>query len=77
MLSYKKLWQTMEEKGITAYALTTKYGFSRHTIYRLRHNMGISSGMINNLCTVLSCNVEDIMTYIPDEQADTENKPGS
>lgn len=72
MVVYTPLWKTMEERGITAYMLIYEYGFSSHTIHRLRNNGGISTSLINVLCQLLNCRVEDILLYIPD--SDQENK---
>lgn len=68
MIVYDPLWKTLKERGITAYALITKYGYSSHTIYRLRHNSGISTSLINELCTLLECDVSDILQFIPDDK---------
>jgi len=68
MISYEPLWKTMKVKGITTYTLIKKHNISSHTIHRLRHNYGISTALINDLCTILSCKVEDILLYIPDKK---------
>lgn len=68
MISYEPLWKTMKEKGVTTYTLIKKYNFSSHTIHRLRHNGGISTALINDLCTILNCKVEEILVYIPDNE---------
>lgn len=67
MIIYTPLWETMKKKNITTYALINRYGFSSHTIHRLRHNGGISTALINELCEILHCKVEDILLYTPDE----------
>ncbi len=63
----------MERKNITTYTLITKYNISKNTIYRLKHNKGISTLLINDLCTILDCSVADIIEYIPDTE-DTLSK---
>ena len=63
MIVYTPLWKTMKEKGISTYALINKHHISSSTINRLRHNQGVTTQMIDDLCTILDCNVEDIMTY--------------
>ncbi|HCE26220.1 MAG TPA: XRE family transcriptional regulator, partial [Ruminococcaceae bacterium] len=30
---------------------------------RLRHNMGVTTQLIDDLCVILDCKVEDIMKY--------------
>ena len=63
MIVYTPLWETMKKKGITTYALINKHNISSSTINRLRHNMGVTTQLINDLCEILGCDVEDIMKY--------------
>lgn len=67
IITYDPLWETMRRKGITTYALIKDYSFSRGTLDSLKQNRNISTATLNDLCTILSCNVEDVLRYIPDE----------
>ena len=67
MISYAPLYKTMKEKGISTYKLVNTYGVSRSLLDRLKHNKPISTVTINDLCNFLSCKVEDILVFIPDE----------
>lgn len=69
MISYAPLFKTMKEKGITSYRLM-KLGFPRSTYYAMKHGDNISSHTINQLCKLLQCNVQDIMTYVDEEEVD-------
>lgn len=62
MIVYTPLWDTMKKRGISTYALINKYNISS-TINRLRHNMGVTTQLIDDLCVILDCKVEDIMKY--------------
>lgn len=42
MILFDKLWQTMQERGITQYDLYTKYNMNRAQLHRLRHNQNKS-----------------------------------
>lgn len=66
MITYDPLWETMRKKGITTYALIKNYSFSCGTLDSLKQNRNISTATINDLCRILSCNVEDILKYTPD-----------
>jgi DNA-binding Xre family transcriptional regulator len=59
--------------------MINKLGYSSGTLYRLRHNKGISSRLIDDLCKLLDCRVEDILEYVPDpeepEAPGTEETP--
>ena len=67
MISYEPLYKTMKEKGISTYKLINQFGISRSLLDRLKHNKPISTVTLNDLCTYLSCRVEDILIYIPEE----------
>ena len=69
MISYKPLFQTMKEKGVSSYRLM-KLGFSRSTYYAIKHGENISTHTVNQLCKILHCNVCDIMEYVEDEVSD-------
>ena len=73
MISYKKLWKTMKEKGITQYDLYTHHGINRSLLDRLRHDKNMETFTIDRLCKILQCNIEDIMEYIPDEECSETN----
>lgn len=67
MISYDILWQTMKEKGVTQYTLIKKYNISPAQITRLKRNESVSTHTIETFCKILNCKVEDVMTYIEDE----------
>lgn len=67
MIAYNKLWETMKKKNITQYKLIKDYHFSTGQLTRLRKNEHISTHTIDMLCSILKCNVEDILTYYPYE----------
>lgn len=64
MISYDKLWKTMEQKGVTQYALIKKHHISPAQITRLKRNESVSTHTIEMFCRILSCRVEDVMEYI-------------
>lgn len=66
MIVYDKLWQTMENKGITKYYLTAKCGLSPSLITRLKRNQSVRMDTINTLCNILDCRIEEIAEYIKD-----------
>ncbi|WP_251495351.1 helix-turn-helix domain-containing protein [Otoolea muris] len=66
MITYDKLWETMQKKEITQYRLIKYYGFSAGQIGRLKKNMYVSTHTIETLCSILNCRVEDIFEYKPD-----------
>ena len=67
LIVYDPLWATMKRRGITTYTLIKDYSFSRGTLDSLKHNRNISTATLNDLCRILSCKVDEILEYIPDE----------
>ncbi|MCR2026046.1 helix-turn-helix domain-containing protein [Anaerotruncus colihominis] len=72
MIVFDRLWQVMAERKVSTYQLREKCGLDSKTIRRLRANDNMETKTLNKLCTLLSCKLEDIAEYIPD---DIERKP--
>ena len=68
MITYKRLWQTMKERGITQYELINRYHISPAQITRLKRNESVSTHTIGVFCQILHCQVGGIMEYIEDTQ---------
>lgn len=66
MISYEKLWKMMKIRGVSQYALIKTYHISPGQITRLKRNESVSTHTIDTFCRILDCQVEDIMSYIPD-----------
>ena len=69
MITYKPLWDTMKGKSISTYTLINKHNISSSTIHRLRHNQGVTTQLIDDLCKILDCKVEDIIKYEPSDES--------
>lgn len=68
MIKFDPLWATMKEKNISQYKLIKDYGIDNAQLHRLRKNMVVKTLIIDNLCRILDCKVEDIIEYVPDEE---------
>ena len=66
MISYEPLWHTMERKHITTYTLINKYGINPRTIHNLKHNKSITLYTLEKLCSILDCQAEGIVVFLPD-----------
>lgn len=66
MISFDKLWKTMEQKGVSTYYLREKAGIDSKTIRRLKAGDNTETKTLDKLCAVLDCRLEDIAEYIPD-----------
>lgn len=66
MISFERLWRTMNEKGFSTYTLREKCGIDSKTVRRLKANENIETKTIEKLCAALECKIEDIAEYIKD-----------
>ncbi len=66
MIRFDRLWQTMNEKGISTYTLREKCGIDSKTVRRLKANENVETKTLDKLCAVLDCKIEDIIEYIKD-----------
>ena len=67
MISYEPFYRTLKEKNISTYRLITTYNVSSSLLDRLKHNKPISTVTLNDLCAILQCSVQDVLTYTPDD----------
>ena len=67
MIDYSPFWRTLEKSDENWYTLTTKHHMSHSTLHRLKHNLDVSTRTLNDLCRILHCNIEDIVTYVPSD----------
>ena len=63
----------MKERGISQYALYTRYGISTSFLDKLRHNENVEIRSLDILCSILDCDFGDIVEHIPDN-AEPEEK---
>ena len=63
LITYDPLWKTMKEKDISQYKLIKQYGFSTGQLSRLRANQHVSTHTLDRLCSILDCEIADIIQY--------------
>ncbi len=63
MVSYEPLWQLLQQKNISTYALIKKYDIQSKTIYNLKHNKHITTATLEQLCNILECTPNDIVKF--------------
>ena len=57
----------MKERGITQYDLYEHYQITRSLLDRLRKNKNVEIYTIDRLCSILHCEIEDIVEHIEEE----------
>lgn len=66
-ISYEKLFQLMEKRGIKKRDLREVYNISPTIVNRLNNNTNVAVDTIMYLCEILDCQPGDIMEYAPAE----------
>lgn len=67
MIKYDRLWKTMKERGISQYDLYEHYHITKSLLDRFRKNLNTEVYTLDRICTILNCNIEDIVEHVPDE----------
>ena len=73
MISFNRLWETMEKRKISQYRLIKEFGLSSGQMSRLKKNTYVSTHTLETLCRILDCRIEDVME-VSFEDEEKENK---
>lgn len=65
-ISYKKLWKLLIDKDMRKEDLRLKAGISTNTMAKLGKNENVNTEMLVKICTVLNCDIADIMEIVED-----------
>ena len=63
VITYEPFWNTLKQSEESTYTLIYNHNLSSSTIDRLRKNKPLSTTTINDLCRILNCDIDDIITY--------------
>ena len=67
-LSYNKLWKLLIDKNIKKLELRDMANISNNTLAKLGKNVPVAMTVLEKICSVLNCNIGDIVNYIPDQE---------
>jgi len=71
VIHYTPLWKTMAEKNATSYTMRKK-GISSSTMQNLKADQPISTYTLDRLCSILECDISDILEYTPDPKPEND-----
>ncbi len=60
MISYDPLFLTLKKKDISTYYLIQN-GIDKKTIHRIKHNENITLLTVEKICTILECEIQDVV----------------
>lgn len=66
MITYEPFFETLKRKGITTYKLINEYNFSKGTLDSLKQNRNITMDTLNDICNLLECGINDVISYTRD-----------
>lgn len=64
----------LKDKGYNTSRIRREKLIGEATIQRLRHNQSVSYDVLGKLCELLSCQVGDILEYVPDDYYTSQNE---
>lgn len=67
IISYEKLWKTLESKQITQYQLIHEFNFSTGTLDALRKNKSITLNTLHDICMMLDCDITDVVEFTKEQ----------
>ena len=63
MVSYKKLWKLLIDKGLNKKKLMEMTGLSSSSMSKLTKGSNVTTDMLCKICEALGCDFKDIMEY--------------
>ncbi len=64
MISYKKLWKLLIDKGLNKKELIKLSGVSSSSIAKMTKSQNVTTDVLCKICKALNCDICDIMEYI-------------
>ena len=71
-LCYKKLWHQLIDHDMTRTDLREAIGLSPTTLAKMSKGGAVATTILEKICGTLHCNIGDIVDYVPDAPADTQ-----
>ena len=73
-ISYNRLWKLLIDKNMTKTDLKNVTGMNSATLANMGKDKDVSMRLIDKICEELSCDVNDIVEHIADENVESEEK---
>lgn len=67
MFSYKPLWKLLIDKDMTKKELMKATSISKSTMDKMGRGEHVSLEILERLCRYFHCNIQDVITYCPEE----------
>ncbi len=70
MISYAPLMATLHKRKISKTDLQKMIDISSATLAKISKDEFISMKVINDICRVLECDIEDVITYVKEKDSE-------
>lgn len=67
-IRYNKLWKLLIDKEMMKKDLRIQSGITTNALAKLGKNEHVSTLILEKICRVLDCNIEDICEFVNDEE---------
>ena len=67
-VSYNKLWSILNERGMMKTQLIKEAKISTNAMAKLGRNEDVRVGILEKICLVLDCKIDDILDIVPDKE---------
>ena len=69
IVNYNKLWKLTIDRNLKKKDLTAMAGITTNAMAKMGKGENVSTEVLGKICAALECNIEDIVEFIPDENA--------
>ena len=67
-IRYNKLWKKLIDENMMKVELRDQAGITTNALAKLGQNEHVSTQVLEKVCKVLHCEIQDIMEFVPDEE---------
>ena len=67
-IRYNKLWKKLIDENMMKVDLRDRAGITTNALAKLGKNEHVSTQVLEKVCKVLHCEIQDIMEFVPDEE---------
>ena len=67
-IRYNKLWKKLIDENMMKVDLRDQAGITTNALAKLGKNEHVSTQVLEKVCNVLHCEIQDIMEFVPDEE---------
>ena len=67
-IRYSKLWKKLIDENMMKVDLRDQAGITTNALAKLGKNEHVSAQVLEKVCKVLHCEIQDIMEFVPDKK---------